>query len=115
MQTAPSPARARDVADLERELRGSRERIAALVHGRRSGVSGLTAPGDAMTLDAEGPQHDPEREVERLEDGALLDVQLEVGRGGVQLRAGTERRVEVDAVRADRVGERHAVSIRELP
>ena len=68
-----------------------------------------------MPLDAEGAEHDSEREVERLEDGALLDVQLEVRRGGVQLRAGVERRVEVDAVRADRVGERDAVAIRELP
>ena len=68
-----------DVADRERELRRARERVAPLVHRRRARMGRLAPPGDPMTLDAERPEHDSEREVERLEDGALLDVELEVG------------------------------------
>ena len=39
----------------------------------------LAAPRDARALDAERAEHDAERQVERLEHRALLDVQLEVG------------------------------------
>ena len=85
VQTAPSPVRARDVADLERELRRAGERVAALVHRRRAGVRRLAAPRDAVALDAERAEHDAERQIERLEHRPLLDVQLEVGGGGVEL------------------------------
>ena len=67
-----------------------------------------------MPLDAERPEHDAERETEALEDGALLDVELEVGGGGVELRAGGEHRVEVDAVGGECSGKRDAVAVREL-
>src|SRR5581483_8183670 len=67
----------RDRADLERELRRSRERVAPLVHRRRAGVRRLALPRDLVALDAERAEDDAEREVQRLEDGALLDVQLE--------------------------------------
>jgi hypothetical protein len=36
----------RDRPDLERELRGAGERVAALVHRSRAGVGGLAAPRD---------------------------------------------------------------------
>jgi len=52
-----------------------------------------------MPLDAERPQDDPEREAEALEDGPLLDVQLEVGGCGIELGARCQRGVEIDAVR----------------
>ena len=68
-----------DPADVERELRGAGERVAPLVHRRRAGVRGLARPGDPVALDAEGAEHDAEREVHRLEHRPLLDVQLEVG------------------------------------
>ena len=38
-------------------------------------------------------------------------MQLEVGRGALELRAGRERVVEIDAVLAQRVGERDALSV----
>ena len=63
----------------------------------------LPAPGDPVTLDAEGPEHDAERQVERLEDRALLDVQLEVGRGRVEPAARVESAAEIDAVLRERV------------
>ncbi len=68
-----------DAADLQSELRCSRERITPRFHGRRTSVRCLAAPRDAVALDAEGPENDSERQVERLEHRALLDVQLEVG------------------------------------
>src|SRR5262245_55974576 len=69
---------ARDLADLEGELGRACERVAPFVHRRRSRVGGLAAPRDAMALDAERPEDDPQWKAEALEDGALLDVQLEV-------------------------------------
>src|SRR5204863_7504066 len=92
---------ARDRADLERELRRAGERIAPLVHRRRAGVRGLAAPGDTRALDPERAEDDAERQVERLEHRALLDVQLEVGTRVLELRAGLERGAERDAVAAD--------------
>ena len=99
VQTAPPPVRLRDLADLELELRGAGERVAALVHRRRAGVRRLAAEGDLVALDAERAEHDAERQAERLEHRALLDVQLEVGGGVLELAARLERVVEVDAVR----------------
>ena len=92
-----------DLADVERELRCAGERVAALVHRRRAGVRRLAAPREARALDAERPEHDAEREVHRLEHRPLLDVQLEVRRGVLELRARGERAVEVHAVLVQRV------------
>ena len=55
------------------------------------------------------PSTGAEREAHRLEHRALLDVQLEVGGGALELRPGLERPVEIDAVLAQRVGQRDAV------
>src|ERR687885_1172038 len=88
----------RDLADLELELRGAGERVAALVHRRRAGVRGLAAERDPVALDAEGAEDDAEREPQRLEHRALLDVQLEVGSRAVELTPRLGRPVEVDAV-----------------
>src|SRR5581483_7440625 len=104
----------RDLADLELELRRPRERVAALVHRRRARVRSLTAEGDAVALDAERAEDDTERELERLEHGALLDVQLEVGARAGELRAGVERTVEVDAVLPQRVLPADAVRVLPL-
>ena len=60
----------------------------------------LAVPRDPRTLDAECPEHHPERQVERLEDGPLLDVQLEVRRRILELRTRLERAVELDPVLA---------------
>ena len=114
VQTAPPPTRARDLAELELELRGAGEGVAALVHRRRAGVRGLAAERDRVALDAEGAEHDAERQVERLEHRPLLDVELEVGRRVFELRARLERAVEVDAVRGERVRERDPVRVAPL-
>ena len=80
-----------DLPQLESELRGAGERVAALVHRRRAGVRGLAAPGDPVALDAERAEHGAERQVQRLEHRPLLDVQLEVGGCVLELRARVER------------------------
>ena len=103
VHTAPPPVRAGDLADLERELRGGGEGVAPLVHRRRAGVRGLPAERDLVPLDPEGPEDDPERQAEGLEHRPLLDVELEIGAGGLELLPGVERPVEVDAVRRERV------------
>ena len=78
-------------------------------------MSRLAAPGDPVPLDAERAEDDAEREIERLEDRPLLDVELEVGGGASRARdRASSARVEVDAVRGERVGKRDAVAVREL-
>jgi len=94
----------RDRADLEGKPRCPRERIATLVIGCRAGVCRLTPERHARALDAEGAEHNPERDVHRLEHRPLLDVQLEIGARVLELRARVQRAVERDAVAADRVG-----------
>ena len=59
-----------DRPDLERELRRTGERVAPLVHRCRAGVRSLAPPRDQMALDAEGAEHDAEREIHRLEHRA---------------------------------------------
>ena len=81
-----------DAPDVERQPGRACEGVAPLVHRRRAGVGGLARPGDPVALDAERAEDDAEREVERLEHGALLDVQLEVGGGVLQLRTATRSR-----------------------
>ena len=45
----------------------------------------LARKADGVPLDAEGAEHHPERQVHPLQDGTLLDVQLEVGDGVLEL------------------------------
>src|SRR5437016_4242249 len=87
----------RYLADLELELRSAGERVAPLLHRRRARVRGLAAEGDLVPLDAEGSEDDPERQIERLEHRPLLDVELEVRRGALELLPRFERSVEGDA------------------
>ena len=102
----------RDLADVERELRGAGERVAALVHRRRAGVRRLAAPGErASARRRTCPSTTPSGQVHRLEHRPLLDVQLEVRRGVRELRARAERAVEVDAVLAQRVRQRDPVAV----
>ena len=74
----------------------------------------LAAPGDPVTLDTEGAEHDTEREVQRLEHRSLLDVQLEIGGSALELPAGVGRAVEVDPERADGVRQADAVPVDQL-
>ena len=74
-------------------------------------MGGLAAERDLVPLDAERPEHDAEREVERFEHGPLLDVQLEIGDGAFELAARVERRVELDPVLAQCVRKRDPVCV----
>ena len=67
-----------------------------------------------MTLDPERSQDRAEREIERLENGSLLDVELEVRRRRLQLASSLERTVEVDVVLAERVRKGDAVPVTKL-
>ncbi len=78
-------------------------------------MGGLSGPGDPPALDSVGAEHGAERDAHVLEDGALLDVELEVGGGRVQLAARSERAVEVDAVRRQGIGKRDPVPVGQLP
>jgi hypothetical protein len=68
-----------------------------------------------VALHPERPQDDAEWEAERLENGALLDVELEVGGSGVELAARVDRLVEVDPVLGERLGKGRAGAVCELP
>ena len=104
----------RAVADLARDRRGSRARASPRRRARRGACPSASSPAcaawprqrDPRALDAERAEDDAERQVERLEHGALLDVQLEVGARALELPPRLERAVEVDAVLAQRVRQR---------
>ena len=108
-RTATRPLR--DLADLQLQPSRACERIATLVHRCRAGVRSLPSKGDLVTLHAERPQDDPQRQVHRLEHRPLLDVQLQVRRRALELRAGVERRVQVDAMLGDGIGQGDAVRV----
>src|SRR5579862_2336180 len=110
----PVPHLRRDRPQLELEPGRAGEGVATLVHRRRAGVRRLAAPRDEMALDAERPEHDPERQVERLEHRPLLDVELEVRDGICKLLLRLERAVEIDAVLRERVRQRDAVGVSAL-
>ena len=63
---------------------GAGECVAAPVHRGRACVCRLAAPGDAVALDTESPEHDAEREIQGLEHRPLLDVELEVRTGAFE-------------------------------
>jgi hypothetical protein len=64
-----------------------------------------------VALHAERPQHDAEGEAQRLQHRPLLDVELEIRRRILELRASLERAVEVDAVGRERVGKCHSLGV----
>ncbi len=100
-----------DLPDLEGKLRCACERVSALIHRGRTCMGRLPPPGDPVTLDPERSQNRAEWEIERLEDGALLDVELEVRRRCLQLASSLERTVEVDVVLAQCVRKGDAVPV----
>src|SRR5215217_8113073 len=74
----------------------------------------LARKADGVTLDAEGAEHHPEWQVHPLQDGTLLDVQLEVGDGVLELPPRLVDAVEVDAMLLERVWEGDAVAVFEV-
>src|SRR5918998_1407802 len=90
------------------------KRVAPHVHGRRARVGVLARKAYRVTLDPEGAEHDAQRQVHALEHGAPLYVELEVGDGVLELLSGLAGPVEVHAVLAQRVRERHTVPVLEV-
>jgi hypothetical protein len=71
----------------------------------------LPAEGDLVALDPECAEHHAERDVHRLEHGALLDVELQVGGGALELSAGVDGGIEVDSLAREHLGQRVAVCV----
>ena len=67
-------------------------------------MGGLPAKGDLVPLNPERPQDDAERQVERLEDGPLLDVELQVAGGAVELLPRLEGAVAYGRDKLERKG-----------
>src|SRR5207244_3812632 len=97
--------------NVELQLRRSGECVAATLHRRRAGMRRLALEGDEMALDAEGAEDNPQRKAEALEHRALLDVQLEVGGGVLELAPRLDRPVELDAALREDLGQRAAVRV----
>ena len=68
----------RFLAESERDSRGTDERVAAGVHRRRAGMIRLAQQPNAVAPETHDRRHESQLEPLRFEDGALLDVQLEV-------------------------------------
>src|SRR5215210_7543943 len=73
----------------------------------------LARKADGVTLDAEGAEHHPERQIHPLQNGTLLDVQLQVGDGVLELPSRLVDAVEVNAMLLERVWEGDAVAVFE--
>ena len=114
VQTAPSPTSAAMSRISSASFAAPASASRRLSIGVEPACAAWPRQRDARALDAERAEHDAERQVERLQHRALLDVQLEVGGGVLELRPRLERAVEVDAVLAQRVGQRDAVAIVQL-
>src|SRR5918997_3755198 len=84
------------------------------VHRRRAGVGVLAGEAYGVTLYPEGTEHHPQRVVHALEDWSLLDVQLDVRCGVLELPVGLVHPVELHAVLAQSVGERYAIPVFEV-
>ena len=74
----------------------------------------LARKADGVPLDAEGAEHHPERKVHPLQNGTLLDVQLQVGDGVLELPPRLVDPVEVHAMLPQRVGQRDAVAVLQV-
>src|SRR5215204_5330473 len=74
----------------------------------------LARKANGVTLDAESAEHHPERQVHPLQNGTLLDVQLEVGDGVLELPPRLVDAVEVDAMLLERVWEGDAVAVLQV-
>src|ERR671914_2466439 len=73
----------------------------------------LARKADGVPLDTERAKHHPERQVHPLQNGTLLDVQLQVGDGVLELPPSLVDPVEVDAVLLKRVRQSDAVAVFE--
>src|SRR5215217_2869457 len=71
----------------------------------------LARKANGVTLDAESAEHHPERQVHPLQNGTLLDVQLEVGDGVLELPPRLVDAVEVNAMLLERVWQGDAVAV----
>src|SRR5829696_1926203 len=74
----------------------------------------LAGKAYGVTLDAEGAKHHPERQVHPLQDGTLLDVQLEVGDGVLELPPCLVDLLEVHAMLLERVRKSDAVAVLQV-
>src|SRR5215203_2671546 len=74
----------------------------------------LARKADGVTLHTEGAKHHPERQVHPLQDGTLLDVQLEVGDGVFELPSRLVDPVEIHTVLLKGVRQADAVAVFEV-
>src|ERR671920_327322 len=74
----------------------------------------LARKADGVSLDAESAEHHPERKVHPLQNGTLLDVQLEVGDGVLELPPRLVDPVKVNAMLLERVWQGDAVAVFEV-
>src|SRR5918999_747189 len=77
-------------------------------------MSLLARKADGVSLDAESAENHPERKVHPLQNGTLLDVQLEVGDGLLELAPRLVDPVELHAILPQRVWQGDAVAVLQV-
>ena len=65
--------------DLRAHLRGCQKGVTTSVHRGAAGMRGLTPKSDRVPLDAKGPKHGSERQIQIEQYRSLFDVQLDIG------------------------------------
>ncbi len=103
-----------DVADGEVEFGDAAEGVFAVGHGGGAGVGGLAGEGDGVAFDAEGSEDCAHGELEGFEDGALFDVEFEVGGGVFEFGFCGEDLVEVDVLGGEGIGEGDVLFVFEV-
>ena len=87
-----------DLINLRAHFRGGEEGVFAAVHRGAAGMRGLPVEGNGVALDAESPEHRPERPIQIEQDWTLLDVQFQVSGCVLQFFAALLHFFEIDPV-----------------
>ena len=103
-----------DRFDREHALGRGRERVAAQCHRHGARVAGDAGHLDVEAIAAVDRRHDADRQPRRLEHRSLLDVELDVGEHVARGERGVADARGIEAERAHRVAQRHAVAARPV-
>src|SRR4051812_268299 len=74
-------------------------------------MRGLAVKGNGVPLNTESSEDGPERAIEIEKDGALFDVELEIGGGVLELPAAVLHLFEIDPVLGERGRKRDALLV----
>ena len=100
-----------DPVTLRAHLGGGEEGIATSVHRGTARMRRLTSKSDGVPFDAKGAKHGSERQIQIEQYVSLLDMQLDIRFGILQLPATVLQAFEVDAVLGQCIDQGNAIFV----